>query len=839
MAKRLFLALAALLIAGACSGSNSSEASSSPTTPDDASSCQASANQIVDRFDEFLVPYSDLDPGEFLAADLEGLDEFQNDIAQTVVDVATNPNDNCTERDLEAQVEQALDEYAGTGTLNQYLVGLVRQGVQVETRDVVVGPDDDLVSILATLGPGSSVTFTEGTFALDVSILVQGDLVFVGAGRDATVIESSADTAAMAVLGGGSVVMNDFTVRHVGEVPASVVVAVDSSLELVNMAVAGGVVDTEGGGGSGVVLTETDQASDQPSVVIDQSIISDNAAAGVAITGSFAPQILNTTIESNDQCGICFFDSSAGQVQSSTLHANGVGIQSSGESAPELSLNEFVDNEVAGLLIEDQSTATVIENSFAGVETVAIDVQGTSNSILQRNMIGPHAVGISLREDSQASASNNTITGADVAILIGGSAAPVVFENNIDQSLIAGILHTESSTGEFTTNQITPEAGAGVVVEGSAAPEHTEVQVQGGLVGVVFRETASGIMLRATLTGQQVGIETNDHTSPTIEMSTVVGALDAATILGGETTAIFRQNTIDAPISIGIQTSGQASPLVEENTVSGGDTAVLITESSTPDINNNTLVDLNFGIGVSGEANPIIRDNEITNAVAGAMSFEGESSGQVRGNSIVDAGVVGIRVAGSASPELEANVLFAAVTAPASIDADEPAAEDATDDTNDDESPAASESDEQEEPSEEQSGAGLLYAEQGSGTAVDNELFGFVIGIQVSDSAAPEITANRVDGAGIGGVGILYGGAGAGSAQDNLSINQQLGFQLSGTTAPVLIGNTVEDAAVAAFLIQGESVAELSNNACVRGNVGIVVLEDAAPVFDSNDCSVQ
>ena len=82
--------------------------------------------------------------------------------------------------------------------------------------------------------------------------------MLVGAGRDETIVESAADTAAIAVLAGGSMVMNDFTVRHTGELPASVVVAVDSSLELVNMAILGGVVDGDGGGGSGIVLTETE-----------------------------------------------------------------------------------------------------------------------------------------------------------------------------------------------------------------------------------------------------------------------------------------------------------------------------------------------------------------------------------------------------------------------------------------------------------------------------------------------------------------------------------------------------------------------------------------------------
>ncbi len=116
---RLATALVILLLLAGCSGSDVAVAESSGTDADAASSCAASALQIVERFDAFLEPYADMAPDEFLATDLDGLGDFQNDIAETVVGVATDPNDDCTERDLEAEVDAALQDYAGQGTLNQ------------------------------------------------------------------------------------------------------------------------------------------------------------------------------------------------------------------------------------------------------------------------------------------------------------------------------------------------------------------------------------------------------------------------------------------------------------------------------------------------------------------------------------------------------------------------------------------------------------------------------------------------------------------------------------------------------------------------------------------------
>ena len=821
---RVVAVVVALLVAAGCSGTSEPQATTS---------CAAAAQQVVDRFDAFLEPFSETTADEFLASsELAGLEEFQNDVAETIVRVATNPNDNCTEQGLEAEVDLALANYAGQDTLNQYLVELVRQGIQVETRDVAVSPDDDLVAILATLGPGSSVTFSEGTFTLDASILVQGDLILVGAGQDETILESTADTAVLAVLGGGSMIMNDFTIRHVGDVPASVVIAVDASLEMVNMTVSGGVVDEEGGGGSGVVLTETDQSTTDPVVAIDQSTISDNSAAGIAVTGSYTPSIVNSVIESNGQCGICFFDTSGGQTQSTVVRSNGVGIQVSNQATPELALNMFTDNLVAGLLIDDDSAPTILENTFEAVDIVGIDVQDGAAPVLQRNVISGHAVGISLRGTSTASVSETSIGGADVGLLVGGSATPVVFDNLIDQSQIAGILHTEMSVGEFTSNVVMAEAGAGIVAEGSAAPIHVDATIEGGLVGVVFREDSAGQFMGSTVSDQQVGIETNDQSSPILESNRILGSLDAAVILGGETTAVLRSNVIEGHLAIGIQSGGNASPRVESNTVTGGDTAILVTEESQPTIISNALTDQNFGIGVSGNALPIIENNQIRNAKAGALSFEDDSAGEVRGNTITDAGVVGVRVAGQAAPTLEANTLFALV--PVATASDDTAAPDDAED-----SAEGTDSADGADDAEQGSGAGLLYAEDGAGIARDNQVFGFVIGIQVSDQATPELRANRVDGAGIGGVGILYGIAGAGIADGNLSIDQQLGFQLSGTAQPTLTNNTVENAEAAAFLIQGDATAALSGNVCSGGGAGIVVLENAAPELGDNDCSVQ
>ena len=796
------------------------------------SSCMRAAQEIVDRFDAFVEPYAELTPEEFLAdPNLAGLDDFQSDVATTVVGVATNPNDDCTERDLENEVDLALQDYAGEGLLNQYLVGSVLQGLSVETRDVVVSPDDDLLAVLPLLGSGSSVTFTEGTFELNGTLLVQTELTIIGAGRGETILNSTSEAAAIAVLGEGQLVMNNITVRHTGDLPASVLIAFDAPVELVGVGISGALADADGAGGSGIVLTGAagaeasadavnggTLAASETVVTIDDSVVSNNAAAGIAVTSALAPNILNSIISSNAQCGICYFDAGGGKVQSTTFEANQVGIQASDSSTAEIAANNFADNEAAGILIDGSANPLISSNTFDGEDIVGIDVQDDAAPTISLNDFGPHAVAISVRGQSAATVNNNTLDGGDVGILIGGTAAPSVNANEIAQTATAAILHANESEGELRANVVIPGDGAGVVIEGTAAPSYVELTIVGGIVGMAFSQESTGQVSQSLISGQEVGIEVSGEADPTLTDNVFREIRKAGVLFTGSGAPTLSGNLFDGVAEIAVQAGGTASPLIDGNSVEGAETSILVVQESMATISNNTLTDQNFAIGVSGDATPTIKDNAITGARAGAISFDENSSGEARNNMVTDAGVVGIRVGGDATPLLDANSVFARVVLPP--------AEESAPDTGDTDSDEA------------QSGAGLLFVERGAGEATGNQVFGFVIGVQISDSAEPILSENRIDGAGVGGVGFLYGLEGAGEATNNVALNQQLGFQISGQATPTLTENSVEEIAVAGFLIQGTAAPELSGNDCGSVQPGIVLLDSAAPELSDNQCQV-
>lgn len=824
--RRLGCLVLVALVASACGAT-----SQSGELPSAASlTCDEAATAVVERLDAFLAPYRSSSVDEFFDRDdLPDLEAFQNDVANIVVQASGEPSAGCSEQDLEAEVENALSSASTDDALTATLIDAVLNPVEAEVRQVRLGPSDDLTTVLPLLASGSTISLEPGEYELEGSLLVQSELTLSGSGSDVTTLVSSAEAAVIAVLPGGDLTIFDLSVRHAGDLPASVMVSFNAPLTMADVHLSGGVADADGSGGSGLVVT-ADTASDEPApsvpppISIQRTTFTDNEAAGVAVTGMFAPTIAESTFVSTGQCGICLFDDSGGRIFANTFRSNAIGLQIGTSGDVRIDENSFSDQTTADILIDGVAAPVIVDNAFAGDGTVGIDAQDEARPEIVANSFASHAVAVSTRAASTALVSENTITGADVGILTAGTSAPEVTSNNIEDSQTAAVQVSESATGTFRGNAISSSGGAGFVIDGNAEPTVSQNTIVGGVVGVVLRGQARGAILANSLTGQDVGIEAGEQAEPQIEGNTVTGALSAGVILSGSGSVAVTDNVIAEPVEIGLQFGGDGAPAATGNVVSGGDTAVLITESSSVSFTENRLANTRFGIGVSGEARPVLSSNEIEAVTDGGISFEDGAAGEVRANRLLEVGVVGIRVAGSAAPDLVDNQIFASVPDQTGSGRDSDGTEPA-------DAAIVIEPDE--------FAAGVLYTDSAGGTASGNDLFGFTIGLQVGGDAAPSLTANTVDGSGIGGVGFLWGDRGAGSAQQNRSTGTQLGFQFGDQATPQIVDNEVEAAAVAAFLFQGQATAGLSDNTCPAGIAGVVVLDTASPELGVNEgCQV-
>ncbi|MFT4989191.1 MAG: parallel beta-helix repeat protein [Acidimicrobiales bacterium] len=829
-----------LVLLAACSGGTSEAVTpvDEPLPSSVEEQCQAGAVRVADRLQEFLADFDDLSPEEFLAQDeIEGLTGFQNDVAQVISSTTNQSSTLCDLNGLQAFVDRELGVVSEQGLLASYVVSTIRFGGSLEVADVELGPDDDIGAVLSLLDNGSSVRLMPGVFEVDISLLVQRDVVIVGAGQAESILRSSSPDAAFAVFGEGKLTLRELTIEHVGEASASVILAFGAPVDLERVTLRGATNDDETTGGNGLLLSSgvvneegvTTQASPgsgqvEPSRIVD-SEITKNSIAGIAITGDLAPLIANNLISQNVLCGLCFLDESGGQVTNNTVVENEFGIQMGDASSPIISGNMVRDNNVAGMVLLGVTTAIITKNSVTDNGEVGIAVQEAAAPKISQNTIERQPFGVTVGGSSTAVFTSNTISESEVAMQVAEDAVPMVSDNQLIDNTNIAMLHRDASSGVFERNVIRGDQAVGVLVEGTASPMISEVTVEGSEVSVSYREAGAGTLSNSTFDAPAIAVQVEDRAAPEIADNAILRPSAAGIVVRSTGAVVVRGNTIDEPETLGIGTAGEAIALVEDNIVRGGESAASIVGQSAPEFVNNTFEGQAVAIQVGDQATPIIRENTITDAAGAGIVFRDEAAGEATQNTILNPLSVGIQIVGEAMPRLAENVVIADLQTDPEIDPEtapetdpELAAETADLDP--------------------ESTVGILYAGDSGGELVANQVLGFVIGIQVSENAGPDMVENTVDGGVSAGVGFLFRDTATGSAQLNRTAGHSIGFQISDAASPELIDNTVEQVIDVSFLLQGDASPRLDGNTCPAAVPGIGVLEEATPDLGTNLCQV-
>ena len=862
-----------LLLAAGCSGSDGVAAANNsggglagaatsqplgeapPSTVEEA--CRSGAQQVTARLETFVGSLGDISPQDFLAQEkIKGLAGFQNDVAQIIAEIANQNSTLCDLDGLQALVDEELAQLDNQSLLSSYLVSTIRFGGTRERSDVLAGPDDDLDAILGLLDNGSSITLTAGTYAFDTSLLIQRDLTIVGDDVASTIIQSTAADAAIAVFGEGKLTLRDLTVQHVGESSSSVILAFGAPIDIEDVMVSGGRGDEDTGGGNGILLSdgvvnEDGTTGDRPAEVapvgasrIVNSGVTGNAIGGITVAGGLTPTIIGNNIAENGACGLCFVGEAGGLTQSNSVVRNEFGIQLSEESNPRVTENVVAENTAVGIVLLGTTTAQIDNNEVRQNGEVGIAIQGEAAPRLDNNEISDQTVGISMIDSATPTITASTITATEVGIQVAGSAMPTALANVLVDTGSVGIVHREQSGGSFIDTVMTGEQTVGVLVEGEAKPEIKGLSVENAEVSVSYREMGAGQLLNSMFVDPQIAVQLEDHASPLIEGNDILRPAAAGIVIRSDGNVVIRSNTI-VDAGLGIGSAGEAKGLLEGNTITGGETAVSIIENASSSLVDNVLNGQTVAIQVGDSAAPSIEGNEISNATAAAIVSRDEATGRIVGNTILNPLAVGIQIVDSSTPEVTDNVLMADLASADIGPAENTSEVDSGGDSEGDSEADSGGDSEGENTSQEQatdgsdfgdSTVGILFADATSGAAMRNQIFGFVIGVQVGDSANPELVDNVVDGGAANGVGFLYRDTGTGTATGNRTAGHSIGFQISDEADPELTQNVVEQVGDVAFLIQGTATPTLDDNSCPIGVPGVGVLEQGAPIVGRNRC---
>lgn len=336
----------------------------------------------------------------------------------------------CRPREFQHQLANEMARVEGEGPVGRAVAAAVREQVLASAgppRNVEVGPDDDLQAAILGAEPGAVVRLTAGEHVIDDPLMLLQPVTLVGAGRDETTIASSAEGAAIAFIGEGTIRLEDLEVRHTGDAPASVLVFTAGAVQLSGVRAAGGVADEAGTSGFGVVLggvAPTDAGA--PQELEDVEVV-DNAAGGIAVVDEAAPIIAGATVRDNAGCGVCYLGVAGGQLRASTATGNDVGVALGEMADPSIEQLRASDNRSAGIVVEAEATGRLQDADVRGNGPIGVLVRDEAAPTLDGLTVEDHAEAAIIFGGAAGGSVRGAVCGGDgLAIVLLETADPDV-----------------------------------------------------------------------------------------------------------------------------------------------------------------------------------------------------------------------------------------------------------------------------------------------------------------------------------------------------------------------------------------------------------------------------
>lgn len=287
------------------------------------------------------------------------------------------------------------------------VLGTVEQAARV--WELAAG--DDLLDVLARAADGSTIELAPET-EVDATLVLLAGITLRGAGRDDTVLRSSAPDAAIMVVTDGLVRLESLTLQlGLGDPSSGIVAGPSASIVLNGVRVTGAATKGEGdsAGGAGVYLSAqgAEGSGRGTTLEITDSLFDGNAWAGLAVTGGHRVSIESSTFRGNAGAGIVFLDQTSGSVGSSTFTDNTVGVAAAGTSTP-----------------------AIVGSTITG-GTVGLQADASAAPAVQKVTIsGPSSAAIIFGGESGGSVSDTTCRDVSHGIVVGDGAAPTLGSND-------------------------------------------------------------------------------------------------------------------------------------------------------------------------------------------------------------------------------------------------------------------------------------------------------------------------------------------------------------------------------------------------------------------------
>ena len=361
------------------------------------------------------------------------------------------------------------------------VLALSRALQEVETKDTFQGeplsssvqrqvrPGEDLVTVLASLPPDSTVHLQAGVYRLKAPLVLEQAATLLGEGADLTQILWEGEGTLLTYRGLGMLRLQHLTLRKTGPSWGNVLAVEDGLVDLKACRFAGGVWDAKHReGGSGLLFCKGAQGGR----VMDCSI-EGNGLHGIVVQGEAQPVLWGNRCVKNTRVGIRYVDKAGGEAIENHCKGNGLyGIVVRGEAQPVLRGNRCVQNTQVGIRYADKARGEAVENYCEGNGLHGIVVTGEAWPVLQGNWCAQNTQsGIAYFEHAAGKAVENHCKGNGLhGIVVTGEAQPVLQGNQCVQNTEVGIRYSDRAAGKAAENHCEDNGLHGIVVTDEARP---------------------------------------------------------------------------------------------------------------------------------------------------------------------------------------------------------------------------------------------------------------------------------------------------------------------------------------------------------------------------------
>jgi parallel beta-helix repeat protein len=315
---------------------------------------------------------------------------------------------------------------------------------------------------------GTTIHLKAGIYRLKRPLVIDKPLTLIGEGMETTRIVCDGEECVVKFSGDGLFSARDIAFVHEGNRWANVVTADRGEVSFIRCLFTGGVWDEANKrGGDGLWLFGMVGGRIEACQAIG------NDLHGIDVSGQARPTLEGNTCRENKECGIAYFDNSAGVARQNICIGNGYhGIQVSGQAQPTLEGNNCRENKDSGIAYFGNSAGVARQNTCFGNEHYGIYVGGQAQPTLEGNTCRENKQdGIAYFDNSAGVARQNICIGNGIhGIGVNGQAQPTLEGNTCRENKDSGIAYFENSAGVARQNICADNAINDIYVAPTAQP---------------------------------------------------------------------------------------------------------------------------------------------------------------------------------------------------------------------------------------------------------------------------------------------------------------------------------------------------------------------------------